>query len=76
LQTTYIYANLNKMDRMVSIGEAAAARGVSITTLRRWEAAGKRVAEHAAGGHRRHDLGKLRPEMFRAEDAASRQIIA
>ena len=64
------------MERIVSIGEAAEALGVSITTLRRWEAAGKLVAEHTAGGHRRYDLGKLRPEMFRAEDAASRQTIA
>ncbi len=64
------------MERIVSIGEASEALGVSITTLRRWEAAGKLVAEHTAGGHRRYDLGKLRPEMFRAEDAASRQTIA
>ncbi|MHB8253423.1 MAG: IS607 family transposase [Acidiferrobacter sp.] len=64
------------MERIVSISEAADALGVSITTLRRWEAAGKLVAEHTAGGHRRYDLGKLRPEMFRAEDAASRQTIA
>lgn len=64
------------MERIVGIGEAADALGVSITTLRRWEAAGKLVAEHTAGGHRRYDLGKLRPEMFRAKDAASRQTIA
>ena len=64
------------MERIVSIGEAAEALGVSITTLRRWEADGKLVAEHTAGGHRRYDLGKLRPEMFRAEDPAHRQTIA
>ncbi len=61
---------------MVSIGEAAEALGVSITTLRRWEADGKLVAKHTAGGHRRYDLGELRPEMFRVEDAACRQTIA
>ncbi len=55
------------MERLVSIGEAASALGVSITTLRRWEASGKLVAEHTAGGHRRYDLAKLRPEMFRLE---------
>ncbi|MDR1545222.1 MAG: MerR family DNA-binding transcriptional regulator, partial [Deltaproteobacteria bacterium] len=29
------------MDTIVAIGEAAKALGISITTLRRWEAAGK-----------------------------------
>ena len=38
------------MVRFVGIGEAAAALGVSITTLRRWEASGKLAAEHTAGG--------------------------
>ncbi|GHU03544.1 hypothetical protein FACS1894205_0280 [Alphaproteobacteria bacterium] len=45
-------------------------------TLRRWEAAGKLVAEHTAGGHRRYDLAKLRPELFRAGDTANRKTIA
>lgn len=64
------------MERFVGIGEAARALGVSITTLRRWEAAGKLEAEHTAGGHRRYDLAKLRPEMFRTEDEANRRTIA
>jgi putative resolvase len=64
------------MDRYVGIGEAARALGVSITTLRRWEAAGKLVAEHTAGGHRRYDLAKLRPELFRASEEAERRTIA
>jgi putative resolvase len=64
------------MERIVSISEAAAVLGVSITTLRRWEAAGKLVAEHTAGGHRRYDLAKLRPELFRAADQAKRKTIA
>ncbi|MDR3299821.1 MAG: MerR family DNA-binding transcriptional regulator, partial [Candidatus Accumulibacter sp.] len=38
------------MDRYLSIGEAAKALGVSITTLRRWEAAGRIEAGHTAGG--------------------------
>jgi putative resolvase len=37
------------MERIVAIGEAADVLGVSIATLRRWEAAGKLVAEHTAG---------------------------
>lgn len=64
------------MDRLVGIGEAAQALGVSITTLRRWEAAGRLNAEHTAGGHRRYDLAKLRPEMFRTVDAANRRTVA
>ena len=37
------------MERIVAIGEAADVLGVSLATLRRWEAAGKLVAEHTAG---------------------------
>jgi len=64
------------MERFVSIGEAAAALGVSITTLRRWEKSGKLVPEHTAGGHRRYDLTKLRPETSRAEEDAARRTVA
>lgn len=53
------------MDRLVAIGEASKALGVSITTLRRWEAEGKLIPEHTAGKHRRYDLAKLKPELFR-----------
>ena len=52
------------------------ALGVSISTLRRWEASGKLAAEHTAGGHRRYDLSKLKPELFYAEDADTRRTIA
>lgn len=64
------------MDRYVGIGEAAKALGVSIPTLRRWDASGKLVPEQTAGGHRRYDLAKLRPELFRATDEADRATIA
>lgn len=64
------------MERLVGIGEAAQALDVSITTLRRWEATGRLVAEHTAGGHRRYDLGQLRPERLRAEDEAKRRTVA
>ena len=64
------------MERLVSIGEAASALGVSITTLRRWEASGRLATEHTVGGHRRYDLAKLKPEMFRAEADAQRRTIA
>ena len=64
------------MQRYVGIGEAAEALGVSIDTLRRWERTGKLVGERTPGGHRRYDLAKLRPELFRAEEEASRRTIA
>ena len=64
------------MSRFVRIGEAARALGVSITTLRRWEATGRLTAEHTPGGHRRYDLSKIRPEQFRAESEAGRKTIA
>lgn len=64
------------MERLVRIGEAASALGVSITTLRRWEVTGKLAAEHTAGGHRRYDLAKLKLEMFRAKMDAGRRTVA
>ncbi|MCY4599160.1 MAG: IS607 family transposase [Acidobacteria bacterium] len=64
------------MQRFVGIGEAAEALGVSIDTLRRWEQTGKLTGERTPGGHRRYDLAKLRPELFRAEEEASRRTIA
>ncbi|MHB1514644.1 MAG: IS607 family transposase [Acidiferrobacteraceae bacterium] len=54
------------MDRSVAIGEASEALGVSITTLRRWEAEGKLIPERTAGRQRRHDPAKLKPEWFHA----------
>lgn len=64
------------MERFVGIGEAASTLGVSITTLRRWEASGRLAAEHTAGGHRRYDLAKLKPELFRAEAHAQHRTVA
>lgn len=64
------------MERIVGISGAADALGVSVPTLRRWEASGKLIAEHTAGGHRRYDLAKLRPELFRATDANTRTTVA
>ena len=56
------------MDRLVTIGEASKVLGVSITTLRRWEKEGRlQPDEITPGGHRRYDLVKLRPELFRLE---------
>ena len=65
------------MSKLVSIAEAAKALGVSAQTLRRWEREGKAVpTERTAGGRRRYDLAKLRPDLFRAESVADRKTIA
>ena len=52
----------------MTIGEASKVLGVSITTLRRWEKEGRlQPDEITPGGHRRYDLMKLRPELFRLQ---------
>lgn len=43
----------------ISISEAAKLKGVSVSTLRRWEADGKLVPERTESGHRRYDITKL-----------------
>lgn len=47
------------MGRLLSIGEAAAVKGVSIDTLRRWEKEGKIRSVRTDGGHRRYDIDTL-----------------
>jgi len=65
--------SFSKMKRIVGISEAGEVLGVSVPTLRRRERAGKLLAEHTAGGHRRYDLAKVRPELFRAEEKSSKK---
>ena len=62
------------MVRLSAIGEASEALGVSITTLRRWEAEGKLIPERTVAGHRRYDLAKLKPEMFHTAGAERRTV--
>jgi putative resolvase len=64
------------MERIVGVSEAAEALGVSVSTLRRWDAAGTLEAEHTPGGRRRYDLAKLRPQEFRAAEASKSKTIA
>lgn len=45
--------------RKLSISEAAKLKGVSTSTLRRWEAEGRLVPERTASGHRRYDMAQL-----------------
>ena len=64
------------MSRLISISEAAKTLGVSITTLRRWEVSGRLLAEHTAGGHRRYDIAKLKPELLLTQDNDNLRTIA
>jgi predicted site-specific integrase-resolvase len=34
------------------------------------------IVEHTVGGHRRYDMAKLRPEMFRAQAEANRRTVS
>lgn len=43
----------------LSISEAAKLKGVSTSTLRRWETEGILIPERTANGHRRYDLNQL-----------------
>jgi putative resolvase len=49
------------MSKFFSIGAAAKTLGVSTSTLRRWEAAGRLVPTRTEGRQRRYDLAALRP---------------
>ncbi len=52
------------MSKFVPITVAAKALGVSASTLRRWEAAGKLVPARTEGGQRRYDLAAMHPERY------------
>jgi putative resolvase len=55
----------------LSIGKAAALLGVSVSTLRRWEAEGNCLpAFRTSGGHRRYELAQLEAS-FHLNDAAN-----
>ncbi|QIK37327.1 IS607 family transposase [Caldichromatium japonicum] len=63
--------------KLVPIREAAKALGVSPQTLRRWEREGRLVPdERTAGGRRRYDLARLKPEMYRSQAETARKTIA
>jgi putative resolvase len=44
------------MDRLISIGELAELKAVSVDTIRRWEKEGKMKSVRTDGGHRRYRL--------------------
>jgi excisionase family DNA binding protein len=54
---------------LLTIGEAAEALGVSVKTLRRWDAAGTIVAVRTEGGHRRFPRAEVQRQLLRREGA-------
>lgn len=50
---------MDNSNRFISIGGAAKLLGVSVETLRRWEAIGKLVPSRTLAGHRRYDTRLL-----------------
>lgn len=53
------------MDRLLTIGEASKLLGVSITTLRRWDANGNLKPVNTVGKHRRYLLSQINPALCR-----------
>jgi len=62
------------MGKLLSIGAAADALGVSAGTLRRWEASGHLVPARTQGGQRRYDLAALKPGMVHRAPTARKTI--
>ncbi|MDM7326904.1 MAG: hypothetical protein P3X23_007315 [Thermosynechococcus sp. Uc] len=56
------------------MSEAASALSGSVTTLRRWQSSGKLVGKPTAGGFRRYDLAKLKPEISVRKQMANARI--
>ena len=60
---------------MATVAETAKFLGVSKSTLRRWEREGRLLPdERTAGGQRRYDLAKLRPNAFHTGPVARTTI--
>ena len=62
------------MSKFVSITIAADALGVSASTLRRWDAAGKLVPIRTEGGQRRDDLAAMDPGRYRSSSLLRRTV--
>jgi excisionase family DNA binding protein len=58
---------------LLTIGEAAEALGVSVKTLRRWNAGGQIVAVRTEGGHRRFPRAEIQRQLLRREGASADQ---
>jgi predicted site-specific integrase-resolvase len=64
------------MNKLLTIGEASKELGVSISTLRRWDKTGELAPEKTASGHRRYDMAKIKPDLYRAVNNEPRKTVA
>jgi predicted site-specific integrase-resolvase len=62
------------MNKLVPIGAAAKALGVSTSTLRRWEAADRLVPTRTEGGQRRYDVAALPPGIRRVPQISRKTV--
>ncbi|WP_375263906.1 IS607 family transposase [Palleronia sp.] len=65
------------MRKLVGIGKAAEALGVTPLTLRRWDESGRLKPDFVTeGGRRRYDLARLRPGLYHDMDRTDRKTFA
>ena len=62
------------MNKFLSSTAAAQALGVSASTLRRWEAAGKLIPSRTKGGQRRYDIASMQPERYQGAPVSRRTV--
>lgn len=65
---TYGGGDLGTFDEILTVTEAAALTGYSVSSLRRWDAEGKLVAARTPGGQRRY----LKSQLLAALPTASK----
>jgi len=56
------------MDKLLTVGEAAIALGVSTSTLRRWDKQKKLIPKRTKGGQRRYSLSQINPHLAPQEN--------
>jgi len=62
------------MNKLVPIGTAAKTLGVSTSTLRRWEAAGRLMPTRTEGGQLRYDVATLLPGVEQPAQASRKTL--
>ncbi len=71
LHRFYTILKMKKDKKLLNIGEAAKILGISIDTLRRWDAKGKLKAAKSPGGHRYYLKEQLSGFMSKPEEIAN-----